>query len=297
MSLPASGNQPLSGKTGLSDDPAKLASGGRYSDCASAISKPKIPNPALDGLLEQCSFYAGDYRLTLETSRRAVQSNSHSLDAWFWEAKSAQQLSASSFSQMNAVAPDSPKMHLLMAELHRAREEYAAAEDEYNEALKSPDSGEDKTSARLGLAFVYLHSSQDEKALEQLQSVLNTDSGNSDANFMMGQVLVRRHQYDEAAPHLKQAITKLSSASLPEAHSLLAKCYSAQGDYARALEELKPALPADTMGAFHYQLYQLYQNLGDSKSADRALQQSEELRKTKASAEQQHVQFANEHPE
>jgi hypothetical protein len=44
------------------------------------------------------------------------------------------------------------------------------------------------------------------------------------------------------------------------------------------LQELKPALAADTTGAFHYQLFQIYRHLGDEKSAAIALQESKHRR-------------------
>jgi tetratricopeptide (TPR) repeat protein len=107
----------------------------------------------------------------------------------------------------------------------------------------------------------------------------------------MGQLLVRRHQFDEAIPHLKLALQSLPPTSLPEVHSLLAKCYSARGAYTQALGELKPALPADTMGTYYYQLYQLYRKLGDQKSANMALLKSEKLRQEKARTEQEHTEL------
>ena len=225
----------------------------------------------------------------METTQRALQTAPRDFEALYWQAKAARELSANSFVRMNAVAPDSPKVHLLMAELHRAREEFAAAEQEYNEVLNGGSSGGEEASAHLGLAGIYAHKLEDDKALAEVQSVLKTDSSNADANSLLGQVLVRRHQYDDAIPHLKLALQGISPSLLPEVHSLLAKCYASRGKYAEAVEELKPALSADDMGAFHYQLYQVYLKMGDQKSAAAALKKSEQLRQNKSEAEQQHL--------
>jgi len=268
-------------------DPEKLAVEGRYSECADRIRILKAPTPNLVQLLEQCSFYAGNFQLTLQTSQRALPTTTRDLESLYWQAKSAQVLSANSFSQMNAIAPDSPKMHLLMAELHRAREEFPSAEQEYNAVLKSPASGGDEISARLGLADVYFHTSEDDRALGQLESVLKSAPSNAQAHALMGQVLVRLHRYDDAIPHLQLALSGASSPEFPGLHSQLAKCYAARGEYEQALQEIKHALPTDTMGDFHYQLYQIYQKLGDKNAAAEALRTSEQLRRQKASAEQQ----------
>ena len=273
--------------------PEQLWTEGRYSACAETIRNLRgAQSPAHAVLLEQCSFYAGDYDLTLKTARQALQTVPHDVESLYWQAKSAQELAANSFVQMNAVAPDSPQGHLLMAEVHRAREEFAAAEADYKQVLESAELAEgEEVSAHLGLAHVYFHDSEDDKAIGELQSVLKADSSNADAHDLMGQLLVRRHQFDEAIPHLKLALQSLPPTSLPEVHSLLAKCYSARGAYAQALHELKPALTADTMGTYHYQLYQVYQKLGDQKSAAAALLKSEQLRQQKSRAEQEHTEL------
>jgi tetratricopeptide (TPR) repeat protein len=272
------------------ENPEQLWSEGHYSACAEKIQNLNARYSAsLRGLLEQCSFYAGDYRLALETSRRALQTSSHDFDSLYWQAKSAQELAASSFAIMNAIAPNSPKVHLLMAELHRTREEYAAAEQEYKEVLKSRSSDVEALSAHLGLADIYFHQFEDDRAVGELQSVLKADSSDADANSLLGQLLVRRHQFDDAIPHLRLALQGVSPDSAAELHSVLAKCYAARGENAEALQELKPALTADTMGTYHYQLYQLYLKLGDQKAAANALVESENLRRNKSVAEQEKV--------
>lgn len=278
---------PVTEKAGTAQ---RLWSEGRYSACADKARKEKTPAATAETTwLERCSFYAGDYRRTLEASRHAQRTTSSNFEALYWQAKSAQELSASSFAQMNAVAPNSPKVHLLMAELHRTREEYPAAEAEYRDVVQSGRAGPEAVSAHLGLADVYIHTLEDDKALEEVRAVLKTDPSNADANSFLGQVLVRRHQYDEAVPALKIALQNPAAAT-PETHSLLAKCYSERGEYSQAVAELQPILSEDTMGAFHYQLYQAYLKLGDQKSAAAALEKSEELRKAKARAEQQHTE-------
>jgi tetratricopeptide (TPR) repeat protein len=266
--------------------PLELWSEGRYGACASRIARQAgQASAALSQILEACSFYAGQYHLTLETSDRILHSG-QSADPLYWKAKSAQELAADAFAQMNTVAPDSPKAHLLMAELHRAREEFSAAESEYNRALASDSNN---VSAHLGLAHIFFQSLEDDKATEQLQTVLKADPSNQDAHSLLGEVLVRRHKYADAIPHLKIAL-KGFGMDAPQIHSSLAQCYSVRGDYALALRELKLALPEDTTGAFYYQAYQLYQKMGDPESATAALRKAAEIRRRESDAEQQRTQ-------
>jgi tetratricopeptide (TPR) repeat protein len=265
------------------DTPQKLWAEGRYTACTDKLRRQKAPRSATSSsLLEQCTFYSGDYRAGLEASESALHVAPGNFAALYWEAKSAQELAAAALAQASAVAPESSKVHLLLAELHRSRGEFGAAEAEYRADLRS---GGEEVPARLGLAQLYNQNSEDDKALEQLNDALKSDSSNPEVNALLGQILVRRHQFDEAVPHLKIGLNG-SPLSLPQLHSLLARCYAADGEYARALEELKPALSADLMGTFHYQLYQIYQKLGDQRSAAAALRKSEQLRREKLEAEQ-----------
>jgi predicted negative regulator of RcsB-dependent stress response len=77
-----------------------------------------------------------------------------------------------------------------MAQLHRAREEYSAAEGVHT-GPQLNISAEEQTAARLRLAHVYSQDAADDKALEQLQAVLTVDSANTDAHGLIGELLVR----------------------------------------------------------------------------------------------------------
>ena len=295
QSIEAAGGAAHPAGAELKDDPASLGSKsaaqsaeslleqGHYTACEDKLRSEKTAaSPARALVLAQCAYYSGDYRTSLAASADALKANPQSAPALYWKAKSSQELAAAALEQMGATAPDSAKVHLLLAELHRAREEFAAAETEYNQVI---DSGNNDPAAHLGLAQVYYQESLDDKVLQQLQFVLKADPTNPQGSLLMGQVLVRRHQYAEALPYLKSALDG-SPLLRPLAHSLIARCLGAQGDYAGALAELKPALSADKAGIFHYQLYQIYQKLGDSKAAAAALQESEKLRREANEAEQ-----------
>jgi tetratricopeptide (TPR) repeat protein len=280
-----SGRFDVQSSTGLSSasPPEKLWKEGRYTSCKQAIQRANgAASMAQKSLLAQCAFYSGDYRVTFETSEVALRAAPGNPGFLYWQAKSAQELAADAFSRMAIVAPDSARVHLLLAELHRAREEFGLAESEYLQVLKLDKTN---TAAYVGLADVYFQNSDDEKAFRLVKEALNLEASSPEGNYLLGRILLRRGQYDEAVSPLKLAL-KGKSPSLPEVHSLLAKCYAERDDYPAALEELKPALSADLMGTYHYQLYQIYRKLGDEKSATGALQKSQQLRREKLEAEQ-----------
>ena len=254
----------------------ELWTGGHYTACAARLQGEKTPASASRALLlAQCSYYAGDYRDSLAASETALRIKPQSLPALYWKAKSSQELATAALNRMDAAAPDSPKVHLMLGELHRVREEFNAAESDYMQVIRSQPND---PAAHVGLAQVYYSESQDDKAQRELEVVLRSDPSSPLASFVMAQVLVRRHQFADAVPYLKTALNG-SPLVLPQVHSLLARCYVSQGNYPAALEELKPALSSDKNGVYHYQLYQVYQKLGDAKAAGIALQESEKLRR------------------
>jgi Tfp pilus assembly protein PilF len=94
----------------------------------------------------------------------------------------------------------------------------------------------------------------------------------------MANILVYRHEFDQAEPYARIALHGDPS-SLPRVHALLAKIYAFRGHIREAIAELKQALPDDPDGSLHYQIARLYQQVGDEKAASEALRQSETLRK------------------
>jgi tetratricopeptide (TPR) repeat protein len=253
---------------------------GHYSACVQQLQHQTAHTPAHLILLGQCAYYSGDYLSALQASEATLKASPQSLPALYWKAKSSQNLATEALEKMGRAAPGSPRVHFLLAELHRVREEFNAAESEYAQAIQAQPND---PAAHLGLAQTYYGESQDDKARQELKVVLQDDSSSPQANFLMGQVLVRAHRFPDAIPYL-QAALKGSPLITPEAHSLLARCYLTKGDLTASLDELKSALPADKNGIYHYQLYQLYQRLGDSKNAALALQESQRLRRADATA-------------
>jgi len=174
-------------------------------------------------------------------------------------------------------SPNSLRIHLLLGDAFRGKEDYNEAEQEYRKALQlDPES----FAARLGLATTFFQALKFDDALPELRTALQLNSKDPEANYMMGEILVYRHQYEEAFQYLTRALNG-PPANLARVHALLGKVYAAQGRTAEAVAELKESLPADSDGSYHYQLYQLYKKLGDEKAAAAALEQSENIRREK----------------
>jgi tetratricopeptide (TPR) repeat protein len=264
-------------------NPERLATEGHYTECTARL-KPKSLQLSLSQslLLARCTFYGADYRTSLLASKNALQLEPQSLPALYWEAKSAEKLAINALVRTSTGAPDSFRTHLLLAEVHRSKEEFKAAESEFDKVIAIKP---DDPTAHLGLAKVHYANTRFSEVLKELEPVLEADPGNPEASFLMGEILVKQHQFSDAVPYLKLALQG-QPFTIPRVHSLLSTCYAAQGQIPQAISELKPALPADMDGVFHYQMYRLYKAAGNGEAAAAALEKSEMLRKRTAKERQ-----------
>jgi Flp pilus assembly protein TadD len=72
----------------------------------------------------------------------------------------------------------------------------------------------------------------------------------------------------------------------PEARADLGRAYLHLGQFDKAAEQLKKALPADVQGDIHFQLASALRKLGRNAEADAALMQSNQLREAARRREQ-----------
>lgn len=256
--------------------PAQLYSRGHYTECSQEL-KPRLAELSRDGLLllATCSYDSGDYRLSFDVAGQLLRMNPHSLAGLYWQATASQRLAVVALTRAGLAEPNSPRMHLLVAETYREKQSFKEAEGEYNKALQLAPND---VAAHFGLAAVYWQDHKYEKAIPHLQTALELRPGDPESSYVMGAILVARHQFVEAMPYLNSAL-RGTNVILPHVHALRSKVYAAQGKTEAAVTEIKQSLDADRYGDYHYQLYRLYKTLGDEERAKTALQESEMLRK------------------
>jgi Tfp pilus assembly protein PilF len=103
---------------------------------AKAYSAANPKSPEAKVILAQAALGSGDARTALTALRQALSLDPSSADALYYLAKLGAILSQQQLQQLYKVAPDSARVHQLMAEYHHAREDAAGEEKEYEEALK-----------------------------------------------------------------------------------------------------------------------------------------------------------------
>jgi len=166
----------------------------------------------------------------------------------------------------------------MLGEAYRMMKKYEAAASEYEKAL---DLKPNDFAVHLGLATLFWETKNYDKALAELQEVLAGRPNDPEASYLLGDILVTRHQYSEAEPYLAVALGGTGS-TVYFAHALRGKIWASQDKTAEAIKEFQQALPGDIDGSFHFQIYRLYTRVGNQKAAAEALRESEAIRHQQA---------------
>ena len=119
--------------------------------------------------------------------------------------------------------------------------------------------------AHVNLATVYMAQGRMGDAADELARALHLAPRNDEALARQGEWLVRKEQYDEALPYLRQAI-RLNSANVT-AHYYMAIAQVERKEYDEALQNLNTTLWLQPRNAnAHYQLARVYEKQGNISS-------------------------------
>jgi len=192
---------------------------------------------------------------------------SPSPEKWYQVALAARQFAVDSLMDAYRHDPDSPKARILLARSEGSQSHWDEAERQYRAALsKDPDD----IGANLGLAAMYLQLFRLDDCSSLIDRVLAARALDPQANYLKAQILVLQGHYDEALPPLHNALG-VDAASKPYVYMLLAKVYTSQRHWSEAIDALEHAKLRDENGSAQYQLYRLYQKVGNTKAASAAL--------------------------
>jgi tetratricopeptide (TPR) repeat protein len=254
---------------------------GEYGLCMKSlvVAKVTLSRDKLS-LLAACSFYAGDFQTTLAAAKKLRQAYHAEESGLYWSIRAEQRLAILYLVYAGEVEPDSIRLHELLAESYRDRGKLSEAEAEYKVALGINPK---EFAALIGAAANYLQGQRIDAAAEMIQRALAENPSDAEANYVMGEVLVAKHDYAAAEPYLKAGLAAKTEL-VPRVHALLGQAYAGEGDTARAIEEFKAGLSSDDDGSVHFQLGRLYQKSGEAKLAAAAFEESKALSQRKQTA-------------
>ena len=253
-----------------------LFSKGDFWACEQALL-PAFPamSAANQRLLASCSYYTGDFRTTSLVTRRLKANSATRVEGLYWESKADEKLAVAALARAGEIAPNSPRMHVLLGDVYRQKRRWGDAEKEYREAVSLDPSNR---AARLSLAIVLFTELKTAEALEIDKSLLQEIPSDPEANLLAGEILAQQHLFAQAEPYLSRC-HNLRPELVPRLHVLLGQVDAATGRIPEAISEYKLGSVKDDDGSIHYQLARLYLKVGNRTAAENEIRISQELRK------------------
>ena len=257
--------------TGTLTETSRLLYRGDFGEAAARARQYLKAHPndsAARILLARALLAQGNYLGAYSELSRVVWSDPKNIDGLYYLGWTSTNLSQLEYQELSRLAPDSFRVHQLLAESYEAQENKAKAEEEYLAALKaSPQSSQIlddlgdlkreafqfdeaakyyqravKISPRdyegvYGLGACALFNHDLPKAIEYLREATSVDPKSSAARLALGDALLRDNQTVLAINELKVAV-KIQP-DMRQAYSLLARAYAKLGQPQLAQEALK----------------------------------------------------------
>src|SRR5215813_4254037 len=224
----------------------------------------RYPNDATERVvLARAELAQGDFQGAYRELRTALASDPRNIDALYYLAIVAKALSQQEYQRLYELAPDSARVHMLMAEAALAQENPTEAEAEFQAALKaSPDSVEVLTalgelkrsqskfdeaiayyaqaegvgplnySIAYGLGACYTYKQERARAVEYLRKAAAFAPDSAAGRFALGNALFQGGQTEAAIPELKAALEL--EPQMKQAYFLLGRAYQKLGQQAEA---------------------------------------------------------------
>ena len=224
----------------------------------------QYPNDATERvILARAELAQGNFQRAYQDLQTALASDPRNIDALYYLAIVAKALSQQEYQRLYALAPDSARVHMLMAEAALAQDNPTEAEAEFQAALKaSPGSvevltalGELKRSQSkfdeaiayyaqaegvgplnytiaYGLGACYTYKQERARAVEYLRKATAFAPDSAAGRFALGNALYQDGQTAAAIPELKAALEL--EPQLKQAYFMLGRAYQKLGRHAEA---------------------------------------------------------------
>ena len=219
------------------------------------------------------AFFSGDFPAAALAADRLRQRFPNHAAGWYWAVRVYQKLGVEALARAGEVEPDSPRVHALLGDAYQRRKMFPEAQEEYSKMLALVP---DNIAGLAGLAAAYFADSRLEEARDMAARALARDPADREINFLMGDILVAQHEYENAEPYLQRSLHARADL-VPRAHALLGRVYANTGRSNEAILELEQGLASDEDGSVYFQLARLYQEAGDARAAAAALDKSKQL--------------------
>ena len=207
---------------------------------------------------------AGQSGRALQTLEGLPAAENSSAEAAYWRARCYEKLATAAYLQLYQVDSNSHRMHQLMGDLEAAKGNDGKAIEEYRAAIALKPS---MPNLHYSLGHLLWKDLKVPEARVELEAELALNPRHAGALNDLGDTYLLEHQPNKALPYLERALAADSANS--DIHRDLGTAYSELGDYRKAEEHFKIAVPSDHDGSVHYKLARVYQALGEKEKAAR----------------------------
>lgn len=254
----------------------------RAAATATARLKTHPANARLRVLLARAELGQGNFQTAYAELRRALDADPRNIDALYYLALVASVLGPQAYEHLHSLAPNSDRVHQLMAEAALAEENQAEAEAEFNAALEANPRSVD---ALLGLAELKRSQSRFDEALILYRKAEALAGLNHDIAYGLGVCHVYKQEHDRAAGYFRQAVSFAPNAAATQ--FALGNALVRNGQFAEAIEPLKRAVSLNPkIKQAWFLLGRAYQRSGQNELAKAAFKRVDELAKEELGKEQ-----------
>ncbi len=227
--------------------------------------------------LVECYFALAHETRGLATVQKLLAIAPNDPDVLYTASKVYASLWNGSVQRMLEKAPDSYRVHQVLAEVFEAQEKYAEAAQEYREILRR-EPQLPGTHYRLGRMLLRVNDFS--QALAEFEAELRQNAGDVPTLVEAGELKLKAGKPEEALPLFSRALEV--NASYPPARLGLAKVLIARKQFPEAIEQLEQArklAPSDE--SIPYNLMIALRSLGRAAESKQAMAEFQRLKKEK----------------
>jgi tetratricopeptide (TPR) repeat protein len=227
-------------------------------------------------ILARAELAQGKPLQAFEELQKALESDPRNIDALYYLSLASKELSQSEYQRLFSLAPDSFRVHQLLAEAALSAENPTEAEKEFKKALEvNPQSVEVSTE----LAELKRSQSKFDEAIRYYMQADKSGPLNYDVAYGLGACFTYKQEYPQAIEWLRKA-----AAFAPDAAAgrfALGNALFQDGQFAAAVPELNEALRLEPrMKQAYFLLGRAYSKLGRSEEAKAAIKKLDELNRS-----------------
>jgi tetratricopeptide (TPR) repeat protein len=268
---------------------------GEYQQAAELAEQRLRANPKAAParvLLARVEIAQGRLPQAFEQLKNVLNSDAKNVDALYYLSMVARELSQQEYQRLFAIAPDSDRIHQLLAEAALAAENKSEAETEFQNALKANPRSID---AATELAELKRSQSKFDEAISYYTQAAKVGPLNYSIAYGLGACYTYKQDYAQAVQWLRKAVS--FDPESPAGRFALGNALFQNGEYALAVPELKASLKLEQQfKQAYFLLGRAYSKLGQQEESKAAFQKLDALNRSEIPSEEKRAPAPEPNP-